>query len=69
MNAVFVALSLAAGGLLAVQAGANTQLSRTVHSPYAAATLQLLVAAGLLLAAALATGSLQAGVAVIAIAS
>jgi transporter family-2 protein len=60
MDAVYVALSLVAGALLAVQAGANAQLSKAVESPFAATTLQLFVAAALLLAVALLTGSVAA---------
>ncbi len=39
MEALFVPLSLVAGGLLAVQAGANTQLSKATGSPFAATTI------------------------------
>lgn len=49
METLFVPLSLLAGGLLAVQAGANAQLSKVVGSPLAATTLQLSVGAGVLL--------------------
>ena len=49
MDALFVPLSLVAGGLLAVQAGANTQLSKATGSPFTATTIQVLIA-GLLLA-------------------
>jgi uncharacterized membrane protein YdcZ (DUF606 family) len=41
MEALFVPLSLLAGGLLAVQAGANTQLSKATGSPFAATTIQV----------------------------
>jgi len=44
-----IPLALAAGALLAVQAGANAQLSRAIGSPFAATTLQLSVGAILLL--------------------
>jgi transporter family-2 protein len=60
MEALFVPLSLAAGGLLAVQAGANTQLSKATGNPFAATTMQLAVAALLLVAVAAASGSLSA---------
>lgn len=58
METLFVPLALAAGGLLAIQAGANAQLSKAVGSPFAATTLQLSVGTGLLLLVALFTGSL-----------
>jgi bacterial/archaeal transporter family-2 protein len=60
MEAAFVLLSLFAGALLAVQAGANAQLSKATGSPFAATALQLSVGALLLLAAALATGTAAA---------
>jgi transporter family-2 protein len=60
MEALFVPLSLLAGGLLAVQAGANTQLSQATGSPFAATTIQVVVAGGLLLIVAAATGTLLA---------
>jgi bacterial/archaeal transporter family-2 protein len=60
MEAAFVALSLAAGALLAVQAGANAQLAKATGSPFAATALQLSVGALLLLAATLATGTAAA---------
>jgi len=55
---LFVPLTLAAGALLAVQVGANAQLSRAAGSPLAASTLQLAVGLGLLTAAAAGTGAL-----------
>lgn len=58
MEAVFVPLSLAAGALLAVQAGANTQLSKATGSPLAASTIQIVIAGALLLLMATATGSM-----------
>ncbi len=58
MEALFVPLSLVAGGLLAVQAGANAQLSKAVGSPFAATTLQLTIGTGLLFLVALFTGTL-----------
>jgi transporter family-2 protein len=60
MQILFVALSLLAGGLLAVQAGANTQLSKATGSPFAATTIQVLFAGTLLLVLAAATGTLAA---------
>jgi transporter family-2 protein len=60
MEALFVPLSLAAGGLLAVQAGANAQLSRATGSAFAATTLQLGVAMLLLVLVAGVSGSLGA---------
>lgn len=58
MEAVFVSLSLVAGGLLAVQAGANTQLSRATGSPFAATTIQVIIAGTLLVVVAVATGTI-----------
>lgn len=60
MDTLFVPLALVAGGLLAVQAGANAQLSKAVGSPFAATTLQLSVGTALLLLVALSTGTLAA---------
>lgn len=60
MESIFVPVSLIAGSLLAVQAAANAQLSKATGSPFAATTLQLSVAAGLLAVLAAATGSLGA---------
>jgi bacterial/archaeal transporter family-2 protein len=60
MEALFVPISLVAGGLLAVQAGANTQLSKATGSPIAATTIQVIVAGVLLLIVAAATGTLAA---------
>ena len=57
MEALFVPLSLLAGGLLAVQAGANTQLSKATGSPFVATTIQVAIAGGLLLIVAAATGT------------
>lgn len=48
METFFAFLSVLAGGVLAVQAGANAQLSKAVASPFGATTLQLLIAAVLL---------------------
>ncbi len=58
METLFVPMALVAGGLLAVQAGANAQLSKAVGSPFAATTLQLAIGTGLLLLVALFTGTL-----------
>lgn len=41
MEILFVPLALLAGVFLAVQVGANTQLSKATGSPFAATTLQL----------------------------
>jgi bacterial/archaeal transporter family-2 protein len=58
MEHLFVPLTLAAGALLAVQAGANAQLSKATGSPFAATTLQLSVGAVALLLVAAITGGL-----------
>jgi glutathione S-transferase len=47
-------------GLLPIQAGANAQLSKSVASPFAATTLQLLVGAVVLLLITTLAGSLAA---------
>src|SRR3954471_11751052 len=60
METLFVPISLLAGGLLAVQAGANAQLAKATGSPFAATTLQLSVGTAILLAAALLTGTVSA---------
>jgi transporter family-2 protein len=60
MEALLVPLSLLAGGLLAVQAGANTQLAKATGSPFAATTIQVVIAGALLLMAAAATGTVVA---------
>jgi len=60
VEALFVPLSLVAGGLLAVQAGANTQLSKATGSPFVATVIQVMIAGTLLLVVAAATGSLLA---------
>jgi len=60
METLFVIVSLLAGALLAVQAGANAQLSKATGSPFVATALQLSVGAlGLLLIAVL-TGTVAA---------
>ena len=60
METLFVPLSLLAGGLLAVQAGANTQLSKATGSPFAATTIQVVIAGAVLLIVAAATGTMLA---------
>jgi len=60
MEALFVPLSLVAGGLLAVQAGANAQLSKATGSPFAATTIQVIIAGTLLLLIAGASGTVLA---------
>ncbi len=60
MDALFIPLSLAAGALLAVQAGANAQLAKAIRSPFAATTLQLGVGALLLLILSVLSGSVWA---------
>jgi transporter family-2 protein len=60
MDTLFVPLSLLAGSLLAVQAGANTQLAKATGSPFVATTIQVLIAGALLLTVAAATGTLFA---------
>ena len=55
---LFVPLTLLAGGLLAVQASANAQLSRATGSPLAASAVQLAVGLSLLTTAAAAAGAL-----------
>jgi bacterial/archaeal transporter family-2 protein len=60
METLFVPMSLLAGGFLAVQAGANTQLSKATGSPFAATTIQVLIAGALLLIVAAATGTMAA---------
>lgn len=60
MEALFAPLAVLAGALLAVQAGANTQLSKATGSPFAATALQLSVGTVILVAIALFTGTLSA---------
>ena len=60
MSTAFILLSLVAGSLLALQAGANAQLSKAVDSPMAATTLQLGIGALLLLGVTVLTGTLSA---------
>lgn len=56
MENLFIPISLMAGALLALQAGANAQLSKTVGSPFGATAIQLLVGTVILSAIALLTG-------------
>jgi transporter family-2 protein len=58
MELFLVAAALAVGGLLAVQAAANLQLSTAVGSPVGASTLQLGIAAALLVGLAALAGTL-----------
>jgi bacterial/archaeal transporter family-2 protein len=60
METIFVPLALFAGGLLPIQAGANAQLSKSVASPFAATTLQLLVGAAAFFLITTFAGSLAA---------
>lgn len=60
METLLIPAALFAGGLLAVQAGANAQLSKATGSPFAATTLQLSVGTLALLVLALASGTLGA---------
>jgi transporter family-2 protein len=60
MHAFAIPFLLLVGGLLALQAAANVQLSAAAGSPAAGATLQLAVGATLLLAIATAAGTLTA---------
>ncbi|MFC0431812.1 DMT family transporter [Kutzneria buriramensis] len=55
---VFALSALLIGGLLAIQASVNVQLTRAVGTPYGASTLQLGVAAGVLVLATVAIGGL-----------
>jgi transporter family-2 protein len=60
MHAFAIPFLLLVGGLLALQAAANVQLSAAAGSPAAGATLQLAVGATVLLAVAAAAGTLSA---------
>jgi bacterial/archaeal transporter family-2 protein len=60
MEALAIPFLLFVGSLLALQAGANVQLSGAVGSPIGASTLQLAIAAGLLLALTAVLGTLGA---------
>jgi bacterial/archaeal transporter family-2 protein len=58
METFFVTLALIIGGLLAVQAAANMQLSKAAGSPLTASTVQIVVAMALLLVVTLLGGRL-----------
>jgi transporter family-2 protein len=60
MEALAIPFLLFVGSLLALQAGANVQLSGVVGSPLGASTLQLAIGAGLLVALTAAAGTLGA---------
>jgi bacterial/archaeal transporter family-2 protein len=60
MEALAIPILLIVGSLLALQAGANVQLSTATGSPFGAATIQLGIGAALLLAATLGAGTLTA---------
>jgi bacterial/archaeal transporter family-2 protein len=60
MDALAIPFLLFVGSLLALQAGANVQLSAAVGSPVGASTLQLTIGAGLLLALTAVAGTLGA---------
>lgn len=60
MEALAIPLLLAVGGLLALQAAANVQLSAATGSPFGAATIQLGIGATLLLAATAVAGAVGA---------
>ena len=57
MEALSIPLLLAVGTLLALQAGANVQLSSALGSPFGASALQLGIGASVLLAAAVFAGT------------
>jgi transporter family-2 protein len=60
MDTLAIPFLLLVGSLLALQAGANVHLSMAMGSPYGASMLQLAIAAGVLVAATAAAGSLGA---------
>lgn len=60
VDAFAIPFLLLVGGLLTMQAAANVQLSGAMSSPFGASTLQLAIAAALLLALATGAGSLGA---------
>jgi bacterial/archaeal transporter family-2 protein len=60
METFFVPLALIVGGLLAVQAAANMQLSKAAGSPLTASTVQIAVATAVLLAVTLLGGRVPA---------
>jgi transporter family-2 protein len=57
MQGFFAVAALGAGGVLAIQAGANAQPSKATGSPFTATALQLCVGALALLAVTAATGT------------
>ena len=60
MDQIVIPSLLLVGGLTALQAAANVQLSAAIRSPFAASTLQLAVGTALMLAVALPLGALAA---------
>jgi len=58
MQTAFAFMSITAGALLAVQAGANAQLAKAVGSPFSATAIQLALGAVVLAIAAVLTGQL-----------
>jgi bacterial/archaeal transporter family-2 protein len=60
METTFAILSIIAGALLAVQAGANAQLANAVGSPFSATAIQLALGAVVLAIFAMLTGQLGA---------
>lgn len=60
MYIALLSIALLVGGLLAVQASVNLQLTKAVGTPYGASTLQLGIAAGILVVLAGATGAVAA---------
>jgi bacterial/archaeal transporter family-2 protein len=60
MEVAAIPLLLSVGGLLALQAAANVQLSAATGSPFGAATIQLAIGATLLLVATAVAGTLAA---------
>jgi transporter family-2 protein len=60
VGTLFALVALAAGGVLAVQAGANAQLAKATGSPFTATAVQLAVGVLVLLVVTAATGTLGA---------
>jgi transporter family-2 protein len=60
MQSLFTLACLTAGGVLAIQVGANTQLSKATGSAFSATTMQLAIAALVLYALTAATGTVGA---------
>lgn len=60
MEQLFIPVALAAGSLLALQAGANAQLAKAVGTPFGATAIQLGVGASILLLITAMTGTLAA---------